>query len=192
MTEDSCNTIDYAARLVKVYTNAEGIVQNGESNCFFSASSAIMSINVIHGGIAIKTIPVHCIFNEFCNPPHMEHVDGQKCVPGYVPNDPLPEIKEHSDANIVIKNLLSGRSLHDAEKNAFTALVRVMIGNRDTQTLGDNTEADQYALIGVPVIVYGPGSIRVANQENEFVPKKHVGDCGKKRVIHPTRKNHDM
>ncbi|AYU76171.1 Peptidase dimerisation domain containing protein [Leishmania donovani] len=195
VTKNSCNAIDYGARLVfKICKIAEGIVRNGESNHVFSASSTIMSMSVIHGGIAIKTIPVHCIFNyEFCNPPRMAHVDSQQCAPGYVASDPLPETKECSGAGIVIENLLSVPSLHDAhEKKMPSALVSAMTGGRDMRKLGGSTEADQYALIGVPLIVYGPGSIKVANQENELVPKKHLNGCGKKRIMNITRKNHDM
>ncbi|CAG9568936.1 conserved hypothetical protein [Leishmania major strain Friedlin] len=194
VTKDNFNAIGYGARLVfKICNIADCIVRNGESNRVLSVSSTIMSMSVIHGGITIQTIPVHCVFNyELCNPLRMAHVDRQKCAPGYVVSDPLPEINEYSDADVVIKNLLSAHSLHDAhEKNAFTALVRAMISDRDMQKLGGNTEADQYALIGVFLILYGPGSIKIANQENELVPKKHVDYCGKKQIMNLTRKNHD-
>ncbi|KAK7194452.1 Peptidase family M20/M25/M40/Peptidase dimerization domain containing protein [Novymonas esmeraldas] len=195
LTKDSCNAIDYAARLiVKIREIAEDIVLNEEVDSFFDVPSTTISTNVINGGIAINTVPADCIFNyEFRNLPRMTQEGIQKRVSDYVAKELLPKMKkECSEADIIIENLAAVPSLSDAdEKDPFTALVRALTGDRDMHKLGGATEAGQYALIGVPVLVCGPGSITVAHRANEFVPKKDLEDSGN-LILNLVRKNQDM
>ncbi|KAL7703024.1 acetylornithine deacetylase [Lotmaria passim] len=195
LTPASCNAIDYAAKLiVRIREIAEDIVENGANDRFFDVPYTTMSTNLINGGIAINTVPAECTFNyEFRNLPQMAQEAIQKRVADYVAAELLPKMKkEYADAEIRIDNLAQVPSLPDVEeKDPFVALVRALTGDRETRKLGGGTEAGQYALIGVPVLVCGPGSITVAHQANEFVPKKDLEDS-RDLVLNLVRKNQGM
>jgi acetylornithine deacetylase len=195
LTPASCNAIDYAAKLiVKIREIAEDIVENGANDRFFDVPYTTMSTNVINGGIAINTVPAECTFHyEFRNLPQMAQEAIQKRVSDYVKVELLPKMKtEYSGAEIRIENLAQVPSLPDVEeKDPFVALVRALTGDKDTRKLGGATEAGQYALIGVPVLVCGPGSITVAHQANEFVPKKDLEDS-RTLVLDLVKKNQRM
>ncbi|KPI83406.1 acetylornithine deacetylase putative metallo- peptidase Clan MH Family M18 [Leptomonas seymouri] len=195
LTSASCNAIDYAARLiVKIREIAEDIAENGVNDRFFDVPCTTMSTNLINGGIAINTVPAECTFSyEFRNLPEMAQEAIQERVSNYVETELLPKMKkEYSDAAICIDNLARVPSFPDAEeKDPFVALVRALTGDKETHKLGGATEAGLYALIGVPVLVCGPGSIAVAHQANEFVPKKDLEDS-RNLVLNLVKKNQGM
>lgn len=195
LTKESCNAIDYAARLiVKIREIAEDIHANAIRDQFFDVPNTTVSTNIVNGGNAMNTVPASCEFTyEFRNLPQMSQESIQKRVTDYIEQELLPKMKkECADADIKVENLARVPHMSDAdEKDPFTALVRALTGDKDKHKLGGATEAGQYALIGVPVLVCGPGSITVAHQANEFVPKKDLADS-RNIVLSLVQKNQEM
>ncbi|KAG5486791.1 hypothetical protein LSCM4_06256 [Leishmania orientalis] len=88
--------------------------------------------------------------------------------------------RKQSNADITVENPAAVALLYKAdEKNPFTALFRVLIGDRGMHKRVGRTEVDQYTAIEFVVIIWGPSSISVAQHVNEVVPKKDSVDLSK-------------
>lgn len=71
-------------------------------------------------------------------------------------------------------------SFRDIDENKqFVKLMRKITNDYEINKLGCTTEAGQYALINMPVLVCGPGSIKVAHQQDEYVPVSDLHNCKK-------------
>jgi acetylornithine deacetylase len=57
------------------------------------------------------------------------------------------------------------------------ALVRSLTGLNDVSVVGYGTEAPFYQEYGMPVVVFGPGSINQAHQPNEYVEISQLRSC---------------
>lgn len=57
--------------------------------------------------------------------------------------------------------------------------MRKLTNDYEIHKLGCTTEAGQYALINIPVVVCGPGSIKVAHQQDEYVPQDDLHNSEK-------------
>lgn len=181
LAKGSCNAIDFSAMLiVKIREIAEDMRVTGTQDKFFDVPFSTISTNLIQGGNAINTVPAQCQFGyEFRNVPSDSQDAIQKRVNEYVETELLPKMrKEYENADIVIRNLARVPSMSDAdETDPFLVLVRKLTGDRDVRKLAGATEAGQFALVGVPVIVCGPGDLGVAHQPNEFVPSGELEAC---------------
>lgn len=183
LAKGSCNAIDYAAKLiVKIREIAEDMRMNGTQDKFFDVPFSTASTNMISGGIAANTVPSECEFvYEFRNIPALAQDTIQARVTTFVEKTLLPQIrKEYDQANIVIENVARVPGMAEAdEKDPFLIMLRTLTGDRDTRKLAGGTEAGQFAIVGVPVVVCGPGDLGVAHQANEFVPIKDLEQCEK-------------
>lgn len=183
LTKNGCNAIEYAAKLiVKIRETAEDIQENGPRDVFYDVPFTTMSTNMINGGIAMNTIPSLCKFTyEFRNLPAMEQETIQQHIVDFVEKELLPQMKkEYAGASISFESVAQVPPTPDAnEKDPFTVLLRALTGDKEKHKLGGATEGGHYALIGIPVIICGPGDIAVAHQPNEFVPLADLEVCEK-------------
>lgn len=183
LTSVSCNAIDYAARLiVRIGDIAAKMKANGDQDKYFDVPFTTMSTNQINGGIALNTVPEKCVFiYEFRNLPTMSQESILKRVTDYIDKELRPRLQaEYPEGNIVLENVAEVPHMPQAdEADPFVTLVRTLRGSKELHKIGCTTEAGQYALIGVPVLVCGPGSLDYAHQPNEFVPVEDLAESAR-------------
>ncbi|KEG13346.1 glutamamyl carboxypeptidase [Trypanosoma grayi] len=189
LTDQGCNAIDYAAKLiVKIREIAEDVKFHGPVDRFFDVPFSTVSTNIIQGGNAVNTVPALCeFFYEVRNLPVVEAKSIHQRVQAFVDGELLPAMKrEFPEGRIEIEELSYVSAFKDAdEKDPFTVLLRRLAKDSAVRKVAYGTEAGQYQGLSMPVIVLGPGSILQAHQPNEFVTLEQLDGCANilRRVV---------
>ncbi|KAG5511487.1 hypothetical protein GH5_06433 [Leishmania sp. Ghana 2012 LV757] len=147
--KESCNAFDNGIELdVKICEVVEDS-SNGGNGFFFDFSSTTTLTNVIHGEHNYESGPCRSRFNSKSrNLPQMAQGNIEKHTHDNLASQRLLKRKQ-SNADITIENPAAVALLYKAyEKNPFTALLLVLIGDRGMHKRGGRTEVDQYAAIG--------------------------------------------
>ncbi|CAD2222178.1 Peptidase family M20/M25/M40/Peptidase dimerisation domain containing protein, putative [Angomonas deanei] len=194
LTPKGCNAIDYAAKLiVKIREIAESL-SVGEQDTLFDVPFTTMSTNIIHGGTALNIVPGECHFTyEFRNLPTAAKETIQEKIQTYVDETLLPTMqKEYSDAQIKFNNTASVPGLPEVEdSDPFLTMVRTLHTDYSKKKVAFAAEGGQYAGIGIPTVLYGPGSIYVAHQANEFVHIDELDAC-EAFLLNVIKRNQDL
>jgi acetylornithine deacetylase len=180
LTTQGCNAIEYAARLIcHIRDVADSYKAKGPYDTFYDVPFSTMTTNLIHGGIAINTIPDACEFSyEFRNLPGIAPSDMQHEVQRYVDEILLPRMQaEFPQARIDIEQGASAPGLEASEQAAITQLVRALTRDTATRKVAYGTEAGLFQGIGIPTVVCGPGHIAQAHKPDEFVAVDQLNAC---------------
>nr|CCC91967.1 putative acetylornithine deacetylase [Trypanosoma congolense IL3000] len=181
LTSQSCNAVDYAARLVvKIREIAEDVARHGARDRFFDVPHTTISTNIVTGGNAENTVPALCEFVfeiRFLTSAEQDMLEKRICT--FVDAELLPAMKrESASANIELRKVASAPSFSQAdEKGTFLPVLRSLTGDTAIRKVAYATEAGQYQNLGIPVTVCGPGSILQAHQANEFVTVEQLAEC---------------
>ncbi|MCF7529423.1 acetylornithine deacetylase [Neisseria lisongii] len=189
LTPKGCNAIEYAAKLIcRIREIADHYRQNGPFDEQYDVPFPTMTTNLIQGGIAVNTIPEHCSFQyEFRNLPGIPAEKIQQQVEDYIQNELLPKMRqEYSSADIAIDRQASAPALEAAEEAAITALVRALNDDHTIRKVAYGTEAGLFQKIGIPTIVFGPGSIQQAHKPDEFIEIAQLEACDRflRKLVH--------
>jgi acetylornithine deacetylase len=161
-----------AARLV---TRIEEIAEHlrDEPNDLFDPPYTTLNVGLIQGGAAKNVVADSCRFTLEWRP-----------VPGQDPqlvlrlvNEAIEDLQAEDadfDCSVNAARIDSG-----IETRADSKLVRALenASGRSAGTVAFATEAPQLARLGAEAVVFGPGDIRVAHTDGEFVPIAELEAC---------------
>ena len=161
-----------AARLI---TRIEQIAERlrDEPNDLFDPPYTTLNVGLIQGGVAKNVLADSCRFTLEWRP-----------VPGQDPkhvlrlvNETIEDLRaedEDFECEVNASRVDSG-----IETGANSRLVRALeqASGRSAGTVAFATEAPQLARLGAEAVVFGPGDIRVAHTDGEFVPIAELEAC---------------
>ncbi|CCF95927.1 MULTISPECIES: acetylornithine deacetylase [Ralstonia solanacearum species complex] len=180
LTPQGVNAIEYAARIICfVRDMADEFRARGPFDAAFDVPFTTASTGLIHGGIALNTIPALCEFVfEFRNLPGIDAPAIRARVEHYVRETIEPAMRrEHPDARIELDEIAAAPSLDASEQAAITQLVRALTEDNDQRKVAYGTEAGLFQRAGIPAILCGPGNIEQAHKANEYVELAQLDAC---------------
>lgn len=133
---------------------------------------ATLSVGLIAGGISVNTVPGECVID----------ID-RRLVPGEDPQSVVPHVSTylHERLDVDFEMLpawTDGETLSDRHNGAWAdrllKFVAATAGQREKQGAFYGTNASRYAAVGVPSIVFGPGSIAQAHTVDEWIEIEQV------------------
>lgn len=130
-----------------------------------------MSVGLINGGSAPNVIPSSCEFHIEARPLQTgDDVYILDRLRRLVQDDVLPRLKKTAaNADVTITEIDSiPPLLRHASSNA-ELLVKGLIGSGDVEAVSYATEAGFFQSVGLPTVVFGPGSIFQAHQPDEYM-----------------------
>ena len=185
LTPKGCNAIEYGAKLICWLRDfAEQFKENGFKDDLYDVPYTTLTSTMVSAGIAMNTIPSFLEFLfEFRNLPHDNPTQISQAIKDYVSKYLIPEMqKESVDASVEIEPINCIPAFQTSEN---IELIKA-IDKRDTiKKVSYATEAGLFQKAGIPTIVCGPGSIKEAHKENEFVSLAQLDKCEKflRRVV---------
>jgi acetylornithine deacetylase len=129
---------------------------------------ATLSVGVIHGGQAVNIVPDRC-----------EIEIDRRTIPGENPLQAMREVNDFlrsraGDSFEALPSWIAAPPLPDGENDAVAqsllATVQSHCGPRQLRGVAYGTNASTIAAVGVPSIVFGPGSIAQAHTIDEWLP----------------------
>jgi acetylornithine deacetylase len=180
LTPKGVNAIEYAARLIcQIRDIADGLRREGPFDEDFDVPFSTASTGLIHGGIAVNTVPELCEFVfEYRTLPG---VDAQKVIERietYARETLVPEMRKVAPhASIDFTQRSSSPSLEASEQDAVTRLVRALTADQGVHKVAYGTEAGLFQRAGIPSVICGPGDIEQAHKPNEFVLLDQIVQC---------------
>ncbi|CAJ0804326.1 Acetylornithine deacetylase [Ralstonia psammae] len=180
LTPQGVNAIEYAARIICFVRDlADEFRAKGPFDDAFDVPFTTASTGLIHGGIALNTIPALCeLVFEFRNLPGVDAPAIRARVEHYVRETIEPAMqREHPDARIELDEIAAAPSLDASEQAAITQLVRVLTEDNDKRKVAYGTEAGLFQRAGIPAVLCGPGDIEQAHKANEFVELAQLDAC---------------
>lgn len=161
-----------AARLISCIERIAERLRD-EPNLLFDPPYTTINVGMIRGGVAKNVVADSCRFTLEWRP-----------VPGQDPERVLHLINE------AIEDLQTGDEDFEVEVDAArldggvetradSPIVRALeeASGRAAGTVAFGTEAPQLARLGAEAVVFGPGTIRVAHTDGEFVPVAELDEC---------------
>ena len=128
-----------------------------------------LSVGTIHGGLSVNTVPDRCTIEiDRRLLPGEEPRHAYDAVVRYLADDPdVPPSVEHEPPFMQARGLADGANRPVAER--LLATVEGSIGRRKTIGVSYGTDAATYQAMGIPSVVFGPGSIDQAHTADEWV-----------------------
>jgi len=132
-----------------------------------------ISANVIKGGHAPNVIPDVCeIFVDYRTLPSQDPMDAWKKLKEYIMASPDIDFQVEFEQPEIID---SGMETPDVPSVAtLIKLVKEVLGEAQRVGVPYSTDASKFASIGIPSVVFGPGSIAQAHSSEEFVEVEQV------------------
>ncbi len=180
LTPKGVNAIEYAARLIcHIRDIADGLKRNGPFDEDFDVPFSTASTGIIHGGIAVNTVPANCEFTfEYRTLPAVDSHKLIAQIEAYARDILVPEMRKVAPhASIEFQQRSMSPSLEASEQDAITQLVRALTANRETHKVAYGTEAGLFQRAGIPSVICGPGDIEQAHKPNEFVLLDQIAQC---------------
>lgn len=121
----------------------------------------VMNIATISGGAAINIVPDRCVIDV-----------GFRPLPGMNPDDLVDELRDRAlNAGASEVGLLRVTpAMLTPEKSPLEAILRTFATSQHIGAAAFATDGGNLQQLGVQTLVFGPGSIDVAHQANEYVP----------------------
>lgn len=178
LTPLGVNAIEYSAKLINyLRTLAENFKNEGPFDLAFDVPFTTITTNKIAGGIARNIIPEFCeIFFEFRHLPETLPIDIIHKIENFIQAELLPAMrKENTEAKIDLEVLADAPGF----QSTFTDLAKLPAYAEKEQghKVAFVTEAGFFERAGIPTIVCGPGSIKEAHKENEFITLEQLTRC---------------
>lgn len=180
------NSIMAAAKLVTYLENLQQeLADNADPACPFDPPYTTIDLGKISGGTANNIIPEftsvewgmrivptddgEAIENRVREFISKEIEPGLKAVPAL--NDPA----DHAGVTTTLKNVVP--PLVPDTASAAEQLIRHLTGLNNSGVVSFGTEAGLFQEVGIPTVVFGPGSITQAHQPDEFIEISQIKEC---------------
>jgi acetylornithine deacetylase len=134
--------------------------------------TATISVGRITGGISVNTVPDECLIE----------ID-RRVIPGEDPADVIPHVtnylRDRLDVDFeMLPPWIDGATLSDKNNGVWAdRLLRhiaAVVGPREKLGAWYGTNASRFAAVGVPAVVFGPGSISQAHTADEWIEVEQV------------------
>lgn len=168
-----CSAINEAALYVCSLIEYQQLVcQSPDPYLNIDPPYTTVSVGTIHGGVARNVIPDCCTFQWEV-----------RTLPGIDPKEVVLQIEEknnervrehHGDITINTTIDDSYPGLIPDHNSPALSLVRKLGCSVPAETVSFGTEAGYYETSGLPVIVWGPGSIKRAHTVNEYIEESEI------------------
>lgn len=180
------NSIMAAARLVSYLEDLQKeLADNADSACPFDPPYTTIDLGLITGGTANNIIPEfttvdwgmrivptddgEAIENRVREYISKEIDPGLKAVPAL--DDPADQAGVTTTLNNVVPPLVPDTA------SAAEQLIRHLTGLNNSGVVSFGTEAGLFQEVGIPTVVFGPGSITQAHQPDEFIEISQIQEC---------------
>jgi acetylornithine deacetylase len=174
-----CNAVYLAADMIgELRALQDGLIAHGARDAAYEVPYSTVHVGTIHGGTALNIVPDACDV-EF----------EVRLLPGDAPEGLLARLRAAgarlvgaeqargrlASVDVVARNAYPG--LETAANSDFVALVRGA-GGGDIFKAGFGSEAGLFdAMLGLPALVCGPGSIDRAHKADEFILRDELAAC---------------
>ncbi len=172
------NAISQAAQIIRCIDGplAAEIAHHGHPRL----GPAVISVGVIRGGSQVNVIPDHCTLE----------ID-RRLLPGETAETATAQLRQHLDevaaGNPLLEYQLTQTQYYPAlESDPHSAFgemvqktVRTITGNAVFDAAPWGSDAGAFHAAGIPVFVFGPGSIRQAHSADEFIELNAVHTAAK-------------
>jgi acetylornithine deacetylase len=170
--ERGASAIFRAARLINSIERVAVELQS-DAHPAFDPPHTTVNVGLIRGGTAKNVLAGECQFTLEWRP--IPHQDPHKIVRAI--ETEIARLKSDDadfDATVEVTRIDGG-----IETPEDAALVRWMeeVSGKSCGTVAFGTEAPQMKRLGAEAIVYGPGDIRVAHTDREYVPQAELERC---------------
>lgn len=179
LTPKGVNAIEYAALIIRKIRDQADALCAGPRDASFDVPFSTAQVGLIHGGIAVNTVPEVCNFTfDHRNLPGVDGKEFGNQVADYIAQTVAPAMRnEDKSAGIQMKELASVPAFEASETAEATQLVRRLTGVQAIHKVAYGSEAGQFQEAGIPAIICGPGDIRQAHEADEFVTLEQLGLC---------------
>lgn len=174
------NAVDYAARLVvRMQDIAARLAASGGRDADYDIPHSTAHTGVIRGGTALNIVPDHCSFD--CEFRVMPSEDADALV---------QELRDHAatlvpamqrtapEAGIDIDVYAQFPGLETAPDAEVVTLAKRLTGTNGHARVAFGTEGGRFAaMLGVPTVICGPGSIAQAHKPDEFIAQSQLDAC---------------
>lgn len=174
------NAIDYAVRYIgKIHEVARRLREEEAQDDKFTPSFSTLNVGRIEGGAARNITAGFCSFDWELRP--IPAADGYAIldeISRFGEEVLLPEMREMTE-NAEIRTIVEADvpPLLADEKSEAMHLIRALTGSNTSEFVSFGTDAGHFQKIGIPTVVYGPGSIYQAHKPDEFIAVSEIERC---------------
>ncbi len=145
----------------------------------FTPPNTTIDIGVINGGTANNIIPAQCAFNWGFRMIPTDDIDAlEKEVMDFIADEVEPALKAVSpDCGITSTRLFDVPALLPDEDSPAETLLRHLTGLNQSLRVSYGTEAGRFQKVGIPGVIFGPGSIEQAHLPDEFIEASQMHEC---------------
>jgi acetylornithine deacetylase len=166
------NAINAAMRLISKIEELEGMrAANPIPNSSFTPPFATFNIGTIEGGAARNATAGWCNFNWEYRP--MPGEDGQKTIEEvdvFAQQEILPSMQAiYAGAEIKLITEVAVPALDDRNAAAAVSFVTSITGANSQEVVSFGTDAGYISDASYSTVVIGPGDIKRAHRENEYI-----------------------
>ena len=133
-----------------------------------------VSVGTIRGGVSVNTIPDRCtieIDRRLC--PHEDPHEAYVHLADYLTENTNPGMRAEFNPPYM-RSLPLSDELNGQLADRLARQARRITGNCDKIGVPYGTDAPNFSSLGVPTVVFGPGSIRQAHTDQEWVSLDQV------------------
>jgi acetylornithine deacetylase len=177
MTHLGVNAVEIAAELI-TFLNALGrrLRDHGPHHFDYAPHYTTVHTGVIHGGTVVNIVPNHCYFEfELRYLPGDEPQKYLEELKTYIKTSIVPEMQKISPkSNVTIELKPSIIGLATPEDSEVVKFITSLTGSNHVEKVSYGTEAGIFSQFGIETIIFGPGSIEQAHQQNEFIELSQI------------------
>ncbi|MDD9910506.1 MAG: acetylornithine deacetylase [Ahrensia sp.] len=174
------NAIFAAARIVSYLQEVQArLKEQADRESGFSPPYTTVDCGLITGGTAFNIIPAECSFGW-----------GLRSVPGEDTDAIVADIFNFIETQVEpgLKAISPQAGVSHVQRNDLPpfapdesspaeSLLRHMIGQNRSGRVAYGTEASRFQEVGIPAVVFGPGSIEQAHIPDEFIAIEQIHKC---------------
>ena len=145
----------------------------------FTPPFTTVNVGRIEGGVAHNIIPLHCdVLVSFRNTPDVDLRTVADEMSAFIRDEIEPDLKRVSPgAGVEIEPGHDLPALAPDEDSPAERLLRHLTGLNESGRVSYGTEAARFQAVGVPAVVFGPGSIDQAHRPDEWVAIDQIAKC---------------
>ncbi|MTI17496.1 acetylornithine deacetylase [Rhodobacteraceae bacterium RKSG542] len=174
------NAIEFATKYINKileYSDKQREIEVPDSQ--FAPPFTTVNVGQIGGGVARNITAGYCSFDWEIRP--IPGTDGMAIIEeilAFAREELLPQMKSvSSSADIRTTIIADVPALKFDERSDAMELVRAITGANTSENVSFATDAGYFQRVGIPTVVYGPGSIEQAHKPDEFIETSELQRC---------------
>lgn len=173
------NAIEHAASFIRFFRGmADGFRDDGPYDPAYPVPYTTASVNVVHGGIALNTVPADCsVTVEFRGLGTVDPAEIITRLHAEIARIHADMQRENPQASAELHVIAKAPGLETPADSAVVALVQSWGGDPTDGKVTYGTEAGLFHNAGIPTVVCGPGDIAQAHAPNEFIELDQIARC---------------